>query len=541
MLRSLIAGRFALLGGVDPPNSPRPAVPVVPVVPGLTVPAPAPVSQNPQSPNSAVLVEYPQEQNQAGILVTAELDVAYQRVKAKVEAIARECRARNSKFRDIEFDLEEDRERCLHGLATTGDDRSTPADVRRVTQAFKNPQFFVDGANESDVVQGELGDCWFLSGAAAIACKKDLIEKVCVARDEKVGVYGFIFMRDGFWRGVIVTLSLLYTSIPKYEELTPKEKNLYHANKEKYNKNARLGSKSLYFAKSGTENETWVPLLEKAYAKLHGDYASLNGGRAGECIEDLTGGVSTYIHINDILDPDQFWEEELVRANKDRLFSCSIYEMRNSFGPVNDTVSGLFTGHAYSILSAMEIRGKRFLRIRNPWGNSEWTGPWSDGSKEWTSEWLSALEELGHTFGDDGAFVMEYEDFLDTWTVVHRVRLFDPTWIMSSMWINANMRGPGSAWDYGDVSFTFNMPKASPAILVLAQLDDRYFSDLSGSSKFTLDFKLFKKGEKEVLVNSSHSMFFGRSVNAELDLEAGDYVVHVRVDRQPFRNKVSPY
>ena len=82
------------------------------------------------------------------------------------------------------------------------------------------------------------------------------------------------------------------------------------------------------------------------------------------------------------------------------------------------------------------------------------------------------------------------------------------------------------------------MPVASPAVIVLAQLDDRYFKELSGSSKFTMDFKLFKRGEKHVLVNSSHSTFFGRSVNAELDLEAGEYVVHVRIDRQPFRSKV---
>ena len=40
---------------------------------------------------------------------------------------------------------------------------------------------------------------------------------------------------------------------------------------------------------------------------------------------------------------------------------------------------------------------------------SEWTGRWSDGSKEWTQEWLEILPKLGHTFGDDGQFVMECE------------------------------------------------------------------------------------------------------------------------------------
>lgn len=55
------------------------------------------------------------------------------------------------------------------------------------------------------MVQGDLGDCWLLSGIASVATMPQLVEKFCVARDEKVGVYGFIFQRDGIWCDVIVS------------------------------------------------------------------------------------------------------------------------------------------------------------------------------------------------------------------------------------------------------------------------------------------------------------------------------------------------
>ncbi|KAG9223634.1 hypothetical protein CCMSSC00406_0008517 [Pleurotus cornucopiae] len=476
---------------------------------------------------------FQQQERQAGLLVTAELDKALEECKARVAAISKLCRAKNQKYRDIEFDLENDRELCLYGLQTENPlEPYTPSDVQRVTQVFDKPQFFVDGADANDIVQGALGDCWFLSALAMMATAKGLVEKFCVARDEVVGVYGFVFFRDSYWVPVVID-DMLYTSIPKFEELNRSEKHLYHNSRDNYNKLARKGNKTLYFAKSGTEGETWVPLLEKAYAKLHGDYASLSGGEASEAVEDLTGGVATIIPVKDILDIDKFWHDELCKANVDRLFGCSFDSLDTTrSGEPDVKVSGLIGGHAYSVLRAVECRGKRFVILRNPWGKSEWTGPWSDGSKEWSAEWLEILPEIDHVFGEDGQFVMEYSDFLDCWDQIDRTLLFDSSWLMSSQWLRVVTQPLPSAWTYGDVSFTISVPEPTTAVIVLSKLDDRYFEDLSGQYWWNFNFILFKSGGSEILAESSHARLWSRSVNVELELEAGDYVLHVRVDRK---------
>ncbi|KAF7345637.1 Calpain catalytic domain-containing protein [Mycena venus] len=456
-----------------------------------------------------------QQEEKAGLLVTEELDKALEEAKAKVARIAKECRLKNRKFRDIEFDLENDREKCLHGL---GGGMFSPSDVQRATDIFENARFFVDGASSNDIVQGAIGDCWFVSALATMSTCPGLIEKFCVARDEQVGVYGFVFFRDMRWVSVVID-DLLYTSIPKYEELSGPEKQLYHNDKDRYIASARKGSKTLYFARSSQEGETWIPLIEKAYAKLHGDYASLSGGEACEAIEDLTGAVSSFIPSKDILDIDKFWTEELLKANKDRLFGCAFNGLDGTrSGDWDATINGLHGNHAYSVLRAVEVKGKRFLVVRNPWGESEWTGPWSDGSKEWTPEWLAVLPELNHSFGDDGQFVMEYKDFLASWSDIDRTILFDSSWVMSSHWLEVTTRAAPAAWSFGDVSFTISMPKPSHAMIVLSQLDAR-------------------RGETEAVAESLHARYFSRSVNLEIPLEAGEYVVHVRIDRMKYREK----
>ncbi|KAK0488665.1 hypothetical protein IW261DRAFT_1639013 [Armillaria novae-zelandiae] len=474
-----------------------------------------------------------QEHDQAGLLVTDELEKALVDCKAKVERIAKECKAKNRKFRDHEFDLQNDRSRCLHGL--TSEETYNPSDVLRATQVFDNPQFFIDGASSNDIVQGAIGDCWFVSALATVCTPKGLVEKFCVARDEKIGVYGFIFFRDNKWVDVIID-DLVFTSIPKFEELSGAEKQLYHNDKALYNRSSRKGSATLYFARSGTDGETWVPLIEKAYAKLHGSYGALCGGWACEAVEDLTGGVTCFIPTNDILDPDLFWTEELLKANHDRLFGVSFNDLDSSRSGDNSIkVSGLMGGHAYSVLRAVECKGRRFVVVRNPWGQSEWTGPWSDGSKQWTPEWLEILPQLKHCFGDDGQFVMEYTDFLECWERIDKTILFDAHWVMSSQWLHVTARPLPSAWTYGDVSFTITLPAVTKAVIVLSQLDNRYFTPISGRSYWAFDFVVFKKGNKDVLTQSSVSGFLARSVNVELDLEAGSYVVHVRLDRVVYR------
>ena len=105
---------------------------------------------------------------------------------------------------DVDWDIENDRDLCLHGLVSPDDEDLNPADVMRITDLFDSPAFYKDGASSSDIEQGCLGNCWFLSALAAVATIPNLLDRICVERDEIVGVYGFVFFRDGYWTDVII-------------------------------------------------------------------------------------------------------------------------------------------------------------------------------------------------------------------------------------------------------------------------------------------------------------------------------------------------
>lgn len=82
-------------------------------------------------------------------------------------------------------------------------------------------------------------------------------------------------------------------------------------------------------------------------------------------------------------------------------------------------------GHAYAILAVREARGNLLLKVRNPWGNFEWKGDWSDTSPLWTPE---MRHELSPEFDqNDGTFYISYKDFLEHFAGINicKVRNWD--------------------------------------------------------------------------------------------------------------------
>lgn len=55
----------------------------------------------------------------------------------------------------------------------------------------------------------------------------------------------------------------------------------------------------IVFSKYINFNEYYLPLLEKAYAKLYGSYDTLEGGYIEDAIMDMTGFVPINIKLHD--------------------------------------------------------------------------------------------------------------------------------------------------------------------------------------------------------------------------------------------------
>lgn len=102
------------------------------------------------------------------------------------------------------------------------------------------------------------------------------------------------------------------------------------------------------FAHIGEGSSMWGPILEKAFAKLHGNYHHIIEGNPREATLSLTGSPSLY-QVHENFTADQIWSQ-LVKhdANNEMIFfNTPIFP-----DGAETNACGLTTGHAYVVLSA---------------------------------------------------------------------------------------------------------------------------------------------------------------------------------------------
>uniref|UniRef100_A0A8D2LM37 Calpain 8 n=1 Tax=Varanus komodoensis TaxID=61221 RepID=A0A8D2LM37_VARKO len=304
-------------------------------------------------------------------------------LKQDFEALRKQCLQSGTLFKDEEFPA------CPSALGYNVLGPYSPQTQgiiwKRPTDLVANPQFIEGGATRTDIRQGALGDCWLLAAIASLTLDQEILNRI-VPKDQSfqkdyAGIFHFQFWQYGEWVDVVV------------DDRLP----------------TRNGQ--LLFLHSEERNEFWNALLEKAYAKLNGSYEALIGGSTVEGFEDFTGGIAEAYDLKKA--PPDLYKIIQKALGAGSLLGCSI-DITSSAETEAITSKKLVKGHAYSITGAEEVnyrgRPEKLLRIRNPWGEVEWTGAWSDNAPEWNyidPQQKKALDKQA----DDGEFWMSFSDF----------------------------------------------------------------------------------------------------------------------------------
>ncbi|XP_028274570.1 calpain-9 [Parambassis ranga] len=255
---------------------------------------------------------------------------------------------------------------------------------KRPKELCPSPQFIVNGASRLDICQGKLNDCWLLSAIASLAVNRPLLRKVVPLeqsfQDGYNGSFAFRFWQYGEWEEV------------RIDDFLPTQNN------------------DLIYLRSPEKQEFWSSLLEKAYAKLKGGYRALDMGFPHEAMVDMTGGVAEVLNVASMpRDLPAFLGHLLAKG---ALINCA-----NCQGPLEQRNElGIMFRHAYSLTAVEKVRTTRgtedLVRILNPWGNTEWEGPWSDlKGPEWSTVSMEEQKRLERVCREDGEFWMSVSDF----------------------------------------------------------------------------------------------------------------------------------
>ena len=207
------------------------------------------------------------------------------------------------------------------------------------------------------------------------------------------------------------------------------------------------------FARCRDPNELWVPLIEKAYAKIHGCYKALIGGYIHYGLADCTGFAPLQLVIakghqgfHEAWDPDILYERLRLYKSWGSLMGCSIQQPPGAAKKSHEAEGnmGLRLMHAYGFIDLNEINTDngpvRLCRCRNPWGFGEWTGDWGDESdlRIQNDAEISRVFDISESEKTeinkmDGTFFMRFEDWIANFTHIFVAIDFPSTFSSSTM------------------------------------------------------------------------------------------------------------
>jgi hypothetical protein len=221
--------------------------------------------------------------------------------------------------------------------------RSNPSvlaeDRAQVGYEVVDGALFVDGASATDVVQGYIGDCFLVAALSAVAAQ----DPAAVRRAIRANADGTFTVRFSDPADPSAQVSVVVDgALP-----------------------TRDGS--LRYGSGADAKELWVPLLEKAFAKWQGGYDRIGrGGVPGDVLTALTGRPYQHTAIGRSARPEVLHEQLTLALDQKRAVVLA-----TSSSPTRYLNSGLYANHSYTVLRAFEEDGKRYVELRNPWGESE--------------------------------------------------------------------------------------------------------------------------------------------------------------------------
>lgn len=263
----------------------------------------------------------------------------------------------------------------------------------RSDEYFTGDSVVYNQLSSGDIMQGALGDCYFLAAVSSIAEKPERLERLFLTKsNDGNGLFAVALCLNGVWEEVIL------------DDFAPSDWN-----------------GKLAFNSSKTK-ELWVVLLEKAWAKVHGGYLNIEAGLTREALRDLTGAsAKTYFTKKK---PEELWGR-LLDAEANNYVMTAGSDNLSGGSDAYVAKIGICGSHAYSLLAVFQVFNDggnytkvgfeddwtdRIVKLRNPWGSGEWKGKWSDEDENWNED---LKQELGFTgLNEDGIFFMPWEEFL---------------------------------------------------------------------------------------------------------------------------------